>query len=116
MPRSWARASEADAERLLAAVDAGIPAAMAARALGLTRGQTAGVLHRAGRALGRSRTVITEDHRRRVRVAFAEHGTFKAAGAAAGLSAGAAGRILAKSGLASAFPGPTGKPAARSRA
>src|SRR5690349_8755813 len=69
MAKAWSRVSAADAELLLAAVDAGIPSAEAASALGLTRRQAEVVRQRAGVVLGRANTVIVEEHRRRVRAA-----------------------------------------------
>ena len=115
MARSWSRASAGDAERLLTAVRAGVSANAAGRALGLTKGQIAGVLRGSGLVLPRG-TVIVEEHRGRVRAGFAEHGTVKAAATAAGIHESAARRILAEAGLVPARPAPKGKPAARARA
>ncbi len=96
-------------------VDAGVPVASAAAALGLSRGRAYEILRACGWGSSRAKTVITQEHRARVITVFAEFGSVKRSAQAAGLSHGAARGILVAAGRVQASRLPGGKPAAKRR-
>lgn len=100
---------------LLRLVDAGVPVAEAAEALGISRARAYRLLRTNGGRRARPKTVITDDLRQRVIAGFASAGSVNKAAQAAGLSRSAAGRILTAAGLISVDPRPASKPEAKAR-
>jgi len=102
-------------DALLRMVDAGVPVATAAVALGISVGRAYAVLRACGRGSGSTRTTITAEHHEQVRTVFAWSGSINRAAIECGLSHSAARRILVVAGLVGAGVAPRGKPEAKAR-
>jgi IS30 family transposase len=102
-------------DALLRMVDASVPVASAAEALGISSGRAYEILRACGRGAGRAKTKITAEHRARVLAVFVESGSINRAAATVGLSHGSARGILVKAGVLDAAPRRRGKPESKRR-
>jgi IS30 family transposase len=100
---------------LLRMIDAGVSVVSASQALGISRSRCHAILRACGRGSGTSRTVITDRHRERVVTVFGESDSVNRAAITAGVSHGAARRILVAAGLVPAASAPAGKTQAKQR-
>lgn len=112
---SLSEGSSRECDELLRLIDAGVSVRSAATALGLPSSRAYAISRAGGRGTGRAKTVVTDEHRRRVLAVFAESGSVNRAAIAAGLSHATARRILVSAGVMAAEAKPAGKEAAKRR-